>query len=473
MPNRNEIQFLREIHDKIIDHLLNPDKVIVKPNSTPENIYRSNDLDLGDPIDLEDIKEIIDNYLASSIRTDSTNFYNQLFSGFSPMGYIGEMIATITNSSMYTFEMSPTATMIEKKLINKMSKLIGYKDGFGTFVNGGSNGNLVAMLSARHRISPISKTKGIFDQQQLVAFVSEESHYSFVKAGYQIGIGTDQVRKVPCDDTGHMDTKVLRSMIKTSLKNGQKPFFIAATAGTTVRGVFDPINEIADICDDFELWLHIDGSWGGPVIFSKKYKHLLDGSDRSDSFTWCCHKMMGIPLVCTAIILKDKQILEQINEVKGTEYLFHNNKYNELDLGRFSLQCGRKVDSIKLWLTWKYFGDSGYEKRINHLFYLANYSEKKVNRSPILKLISPVESLNICFQLQPEQLHKNQWNNFTISVRNKLIDGGQVMVNYAYIGEVSCIRLITVNFEQDKKHLDNFFNIVEKTSFKILKKYIS
>ena len=177
--------------------------------------------------------------------------------------------------------------------------------------------------------------------------------------------------------------------------------------------------------------------------------------------------------VCTAIILKDKQILEQINEVKGTEYLFHNNKYNELDLGRFSLQCGRKVDSIKLWLTWKYFGDSGYEKKINHLFQLANYSEIKVKKSSILKLISPVESLNICFQPQPEQLHETEWNNFTISVRDKLIHDGHVMVNYAYIGSTCCIRLITVNFEQEKKHLDSFFNIVEETSYKILNKYIS
>ena len=473
MPNQNEIQLLQQIHDKVIDYLMYHDGVVVNPHPTPEDIYKFMNLDLGQPNELEDIRMIIDKYLAYAVRTDSPNFYNQLFSGFSPLGYIGEVIAALTNSSMYTFEMSPIATMIEKKLINKMSKLVGYEKGFGTFVSGGSNSNLVAMLSARHKACPISKTKGLFEQRQLVAFVSEESHYSFVKAGYQIGIGTDQIRKVPCDQTGHMDTIALRSMINNSIANGEKPFFVAATAGTTVRGIFDPINYIADICNDFELWLHIDGSWGGSVILSKSHKHLLDGCERSDSFTWCCHKMMGIPLICTALLLKDKQILKLINEVKGTEYLFHDDDDNELDLGRFSLQCGRKVDSIKLWLTWKYFGDSGYEKKINHLFKLANYSEIKVKKSSILKLISPVESLNICFQPQPAQLHETEWNNFTISVRDKLIHDGHVMVNYAYIGSTCCIRLITVNFEQEKKHLDNFFNIVEETSYKILNKYIS
>ena len=130
MPNQNEIQLLQQIHDKVIDYLMYHDGVVVNPHPTPEDIYKFMNLDLGQPNELEDIRMIIDKYLAYAVRTDSPNFYNQLFSGFSPLGYIGEVIAALTNSSMYTFEMSPIATMIEKKLINKMSKLVGYEKGF-------------------------------------------------------------------------------------------------------------------------------------------------------------------------------------------------------------------------------------------------------------------------------------------------------------------------------------------------------
>ena len=145
MPKKNEIQFLEEVQSKIIDYLAEPQNNVQDINEFPDKPSLTKHLDLKTPTKLKKINEIIDKYLSSALRTDSPNFYNQLFSGFSTMGFIGEMIATITNSSMYTFEMSPNATLIEKTLINKMSKLIGYKNGYGTFVNGGSNGNLIAM----------------------------------------------------------------------------------------------------------------------------------------------------------------------------------------------------------------------------------------------------------------------------------------------------------------------------------------
>ena len=469
MPKKHEIQFLEEVQSKIIDYLAEPQNNVQDINDLPDKPSLTKHLDLKTPTKLKKINEIIDKYLSSALRTDSPNFYNQLFSGFSTMGFIGEMIATITNSSMYTFEMSPNATLIEKTLINKMSKLIGYKNGYGTFVNGGSNGNLIAMLSALNREYPNSKFNGLFGHETLVAFVSKESHYSFIKAGIQIGIGIDQVEMVPCDEKGHMDPILLKSMITETIKEGKRPFFVGATAGTTVRGNFDSIKQISKICGEFNIWLHIDGSWGGPALISKKYKHLLEGSEKSDSFTWCCHKMMGMPLVCTAIILKDKNILKNINDVQNTDYLFHH-KNKDFDLGRFSLQCGRKVDSLKLFLAWKHFGDIGFEKRINNLFKLAKYAEWKVNQSANLKLISPVESLNICFQPQPQQLSKNDWNQFTISCRDEITNQGLVMVNYAYIDKICCIRLIIVNFEQKEKDIDRFFNLFDRTIVRLLRK---
>ena len=162
MPKKYEIQFLKRIHSKIIDYIAKPKDNVKDINEFPDKPSLIKHLELNTPTELNKINEIIDKYLSSAIRTDSPNFYNQLFSGFSTMGYIGEMIATITNSSMYTFEMSPNATLIEKTLINKMSELIGYKDGYGTFVNGGSNGNLIAMLSALNRKYPNSKYNGSY-----------------------------------------------------------------------------------------------------------------------------------------------------------------------------------------------------------------------------------------------------------------------------------------------------------------------
>ena len=164
--------------------------------------------------------------------------------------------------------------------------------------------------------------------------------------------------------------------------------------------------------------------------------------------------------------MKEKIILKDINEVPSTDYLFHG---EEMDLGLYSLQCGRRADSIKLWLTWKYFGDIGYQERIDRLFDLAKYAETKVNKSRLYKMISPVESLNVCFQLQPEELNESEWNAFTVKVRNKLADEGNIMVNYATINDISFIRLIIVNFNLQKHHLDTFFEDLETICNKTIK----
>ena len=278
----------------------------------------------------------------------------------------------------------------------------------------------------------------------------------------RFGIGIDNIRQVPCDGNGHMDIVKLEAMIELSIQNGEKPFFVGATAGTTVRGVFDPFEKIASICKEHGMWYHIDGSWGGSALLSKKHRTLLRGSELSDSFTWCAHKMMGIPLMCTSIILKDKTLLKQVNSVPGTDYLFHGDDGEELDLGLHSLQCGRRVDSLKLWLAWKYFGDDGYEDRIDNLFSMAQHAELRINQSKILELLSPVESLNVCFRIQPPTVDEKKWNELTIMVRDRLIMNADTLVNHASINDKSCIRLITVNFDLTLDDIDEFMKNVEE-----------
>ena len=465
-----QTQLINDIHDRIIEYLKDQDKNIglTKPNISSEHLYKEFDISLDESTNFDGIKEIIEKYLDLAVKTGSTNFYNQLFSGFSATGYLGEVLTAVTNSSMSTFEMSPVVTLMEKELIKKMCSLIGYENGFGTFVTGGSNGNLLGMLAAIYQFDPNLKEDGIFGSKVLTGFVSEESHYSFLKAAHLLGIGTKQIIKVPCDPDGHMDPLVLEQSIQASISAGKQPFFVGGTAGTTVRGTFDPFNRLADICEKYNLWLHIDASWGGSVIISSKHNHLMNGSERSDSITWCAHKMMGMPLMCTATLFKDSSILKRINTVQGTDYLFHDDPNYILNLGEHSLQCGRRTDALKLWLSWKYLGNKGFEKNINHIFEMAQYAKEKIESSTLLHLITPIESLNVCFQIQPNSLQKSDWNQFNIIVRDKMLAEGKLMVNYANIDSTTCIRLVTSNFKLKKKDLDFFFSELENITSGLL-----
>ena len=464
MRKEEEI-LLEDVHAKILSYLDNPQ---IKPIETVENIKKDFNIKLGSSSDFNHIRTSVDKYLQYSTKTSSSNFFNQLYGGFSITGHIGEMLSSITNNSMYTYEMSPVSTLMEIELVKKMSSLVGYENGGGIFVPGGSNGNLLAMLAARQKKVPETMKKGLFKSPELTLFVSKDSHYSMVKSAIQLGIGMDNVVKVDTDSEGKMLVSDLERLIKKSIGKKQKPFFVGATSGSTVRGSFDSLKDISKICEKYNLWLHVDGSWGGSALLSKTHRNLLEGAEKSDSLSWCAHKAMAQPLICTVALFKSPLILKEPNSIEGTNYLFHD-KSDEINIGEYSLQCGRRVDSLKLWLTWKYLGDIGFEKHIDHLFDMAKYAEEKIKSSENLVLISPVSYLNLCFQVKPKGLPDEKVDEFTIAIRHKLLENGKAMVNYAKIKNKNCIRLVTVNPDLTTEHLDTFFRNVEETSILLLK----
>lgn len=411
----------------------------------------------------------IDNYLKYSVKTNHKQFLNQLYSSENLPAILGEIVTAIANTSMYTYEVAPVATLIEKELIEKMSGIAGYPNGGGTFATGGSNANMLAMMSARNKLLPNVKNMGMQNAKILTAFVSDQSHYSFDTAANILGIGSNNVYKITSDENGRMNIDDLEQCIILSLKKGEMPFFIATTAGTTMLGAFDPLDEISAIAKKFGIWMHVDGSFGGSVILSKKYKHLFKGIENSDSFTWNPHKLMNVPLVASVLLVKDKFRLAKNLTDLNTDYIYHDNDIANYNLGKQSVQCGRRVDALKVWLAWKFFGDKGYETRINKMFELANYAKQKVLKIPELKLLANPQSLTTCFQYQA--IDNELTNKMNISIRESLMKSGESLVNYGFIKEKVAIRLVISNADIEKEDIDIFFenfmkhaNELKKTS---------
>jgi glutamate/tyrosine decarboxylase-like PLP-dependent enzyme len=167
-------------------------------------------------------------------------------------------------------------------------------------------------------------------------------------------------------------------------------------------GAYDPIDEMAEICQKHNIWLHADGSFGGSLILSEKHRHMMKGLEKTDSFAWNPHKLMNIPLICSVILVKQKGTLQYNLTDLNTDYIFHDIDEIE-DLGKKSIQCGRRVDAVKLWFAWKYFGLEGYQQRIDNLMEMAAYAEKLVHENPRLELMAPRQSFAICFRYVPEK----------------------------------------------------------------------
>ncbi len=394
-----------------------------------------------------------------SVATGHPRFLNQLFGGHDAPGILGEWICALTNTSMYTYEAAPVGTVVELALLKRMSEYVGFECGEGVFAPGGSIANLMAMLTARHHYFPHVKHDGLRPDDQPVMFVSAEAHYSIARSAMVAGIGTSGCIEVPTDDVGRMLPAELEALVEEAIRAGKRPFMVAATAGTTVPGAFDPVDAIADIAKQHDLWLHVDGSYGGSVLFSAKHRQLLKGIERADSVTWNPHKMMGVPLSCAALLMKQPGALVATLGMNA-DYLFHADAEADWDLGDRSLQCGRRVDALKLWFSWQALGDEGYEQRVDHLFELAEEFREMVRSTPGFRLIREQESTNVCFRYLPEEQRELKGqardrceHEATLRIRAIMANEGSFLVNYATLDGAATFRLVASNPQTNSEDL--------------------
>lgn len=459
-----ELNILSESLKKIKSYLESNDDnshPIVKFKN-PSELKEIIDFEIGKKgVSENEFLELIDEYLEYSVKTGNKQFFNQLYSGFNFPAFIGEIFTVLANTSMYTYEVAPVATSIETEMIRLMNRYSGYVDGDGIFVSGGSNANLVAMFSARNKVLPESRFDGYNSLLKLRAFVNEQAHYSFETAANILGIGAKNVIKVKSDKNGMIIPSELEKEVKASLARNEKPFFVAATCATTLLGAYDPIDKMAEICQKYDIWLHADGSFGGSLILSDQHRYLMRGIEKTDSFAWNPHKLMNIPLICSALLVKKRGTLQHNITDINADYIFHDIDQIE-DLGKKSIQCGRRVDAVKLWFAWKYFGLEGYQKRTDNLIAMATYAEEIVKNHQNLELLADRQSFAVCFRYIPE--NETDLNKFNLALREAMRKNGKSIVNYGYISKTLAIRLITANGELEKSDIDLFFDNLLKAA---------
>ena len=408
--------------------------------------------------DLGSLEQAVKDYLHYSPAVYKSDFNKLLYSGQNEPALLGDWVTAMANSNMHTYQMAPVATLMELELISQWNKLIGFDQspsgGDGIMVSGGSQANLISVLLARHKKCPDYKTKGA-QGRTLVAYVSDQAHYSAEKAVHVLGLGTDNLIAVASDSEGRLRPDVLQSAIEQSLSEGKTPFYIGLTAGTTVVGAFDPVKACSDIAKQHDLWLHIDGAWGGPVLFSEQSKVLVADSHLADSFTWDAHKLMNVPITAAAILVKDAGFLKQTCTGGGADYLFHTDQNSAYNLGERSIQCGRRADALKVWLSWKAMGNKGFAKKMDHLQALKNHCVTGIEQHQQLHMLAPSVYLNVLFQYQPVGVtDQAELRRINIGICKAMQEAGSTFSDYAQYQGRTGIRLIIANEGISNEQLD-------------------
>ncbi|KAF6235643.1 hypothetical protein HO173_006326 [Letharia columbiana] len=363
--------------------------------------------------------EQVEQILQYSVNTWDRGFMSKLYASTDAPGLAAELILATLNTNVHTYEVSPALTMIEKHTTRALARLFGLTGPHagGVSVQGGSMSNATSIVIARNTLHPATKTHGnTANDLKLVLFTSAHGHYSVEKAAQMLGLGASAVRAVPVDPhTGRMDPAALSALVAAAKAQGQTPFYLNATAGTTVLGSYDPIGPLAAVCREHGLWLHVDASWGGPAALSPAHAPKLAGSHLADSIAVNPHKMMGVPLTCSFLLGADLRRFHASNTLPAS-YLFHHDDDDHdhasepstsssssdlhyYDLADLTLQCGRRGDSLKLYLSWIYHGSDGYAGQIDAAFATAAHLARLVASHPDLVSVgeNPPPCCQVCF----------------------------------------------------------------------------
>ncbi|KAM4870456.1 glutamate decarboxylase 1 isoform X2 [Urocitellus parryii] len=428
------VQFLLEVVDILLNYVRKTFDRSTKvldfhhPHQLLEGMEGFN-LELSDhPESLEQILVDCRDTLKYGVRTGHPRFFNQLSSGLDIIGLAGEWLTSTANTNMFTYEIAPVFVLMEQITLKKMREMIGWssKDGDGIFSPGGAISNMYGIMAARYKYFPEVKTKGMAAVPKLVLFTSEHSHYSIKKAGAALGFGTDNVILIKCNERGKIIPADLEAKILEAKQKGYVPLYVNATAGTTVYGAFDPIQEIADICEKYNLWLHVDG--------------ILQG----------CNQM------CAG-------------------YLFQPDKQYDVsyDTGDKAIQCGRHVDIFKFWLMWKAKGTVGFENQINKCLELAEYLYTKIKNREEFQMVfdGEPEHTNVCFWYIPQSLRgvpdsperQEKLHRVAPKIKALMMESGTTMVGYQPQGDkANFFRMVISNPGATQSDIDFLIEEIER-----------
>lgn len=396
----------------------------------------------------------IDATLAHSVRTLHPRFFNQNFAGADPIAVVGDCLGAALNTTLATFEAAPVFTLMERALLTRAAALAGFSEHDGLFVAGGSLANLHALQLARLRIDPDCRERGVAGPR-LVAFTSAHAHYSILKAITLLGLGRRSLVVVACDERGRMRPDALATEIAAARERGERPFFVNATAGTTVLGAFDPLPALADLCAHNDLWLHVDGTFGASALLSPTQRPRMTGCERADSLAWNFHKLLGITQQCSALLVRHPGALRAAFATHA-DYLFQPDKpHADLDTGDLGFACARRNDVLKLWLTWKFRGEAGLAARIDRAVELADACHARLAADPRFVLAAPPSWVNLCFwwvppRLRPLDRHQPgvdaTLHELAPRIKARLLADGAAMLAYQPIDTLpNCFRLLIIN----------------------------
>jgi aromatic-L-amino-acid/L-tryptophan decarboxylase len=371
-------------------------------------------------------------------------------------GILGDFLASGINIFQGTWLQSAGASTVELVVLDWFRQWIGYPgQASGILVSGGSQANLTALACAR-------ETKAGGRSQSAVVYVSTQGHSSLTRALRILGFRSEQVRALPVDERFRLRSDALAAAIEQDVQAGRQPFLAVANAGATNTGAIDPLEELAAVCAEAGVWLHVDAAYGGFAVLTERGRRWLAGIDQADSVTLDPHKWLYQPYEAGCLLVRDGPLLSRAFHVMP-DYLQDTAVGGvEVNFADRGIQLTRSARALKLWISLQYFGVDAFRAAIDRSLDLAVAAEDRIRSSEELELLSSATLGVVCFRRRPPGMEEGTLERLNTDLDRRLAESGEGMVSSTRIDGRYALRLCVLNHRSGLEDVERVLSWLER-----------
>src|SRR6266516_2044560 len=460
---------LHELADWIADYREKIEILPVAPNARPGAIIAA--LPKKAPEEGESFDQIFGD-VERLILPGMVHWGHPMFLGYfgwttTAPGILGEIITSPLNVNAMTWRTSPAATELETLVVDWLRQWMQLPKEFGGVVyDTASVGVMHALAVAREEAAPFVRKFGLAGRSDLPRFrvyASDQGHSSAEKAAIVLGLGEENVQRVPCDAEFRMDVSALRAMIARDLREQFKPLAAIATVGTTSTASVDPVPEIAKICREHKMWLHIDGAYGGGFAMLPEFEWLAEGWNEADSIIINPHKTLYVPLDFSVLYVRDLERLRRVFTLVP-EYLRGDTVEAQKNYMDYGIQLGRRFRALKAWMIFRSFGREGMVARLRECVRLAKLFADWIKIDKRFELAAPVSMGVVCFRFIPQLRDENKIDNFNSEIVERINASGRAYLTQTKLRGRIVMRIGLGNVLTTEQHLRAAWEMIRETA---------
>jgi aromatic-L-amino-acid decarboxylase len=458
-----------QVVDWIADYLGHVGEYPVLAQTAPGDIRRA--LPDEAPVEPEPMETILTDFeriiMPGITHWNSPGFLAYFGITGSGPGILGEMLSGALNVNAMLWRTSPAATELEQVTVDWLRQMLGLPHPlFGVINDTASSGVLYALAAAREALPFHIRQKGIAgrtDVPRLRYYASQEAHSSVDKAGIVLGVGQDGLRKIGIDSEFRMDVEQLEQAIREDIMSGWQPFAVVATVGTTSTTSVDPVPQIAEICERYNLWLHVDGAYGGSAAIDPAMRWAIAGCERADTIIINPHKWLFTPIDCSILYTSKPDVVKAAFSLVP-EYLRNTESAREdvLNLMDYGTSLGRRFRSLKLWMIMRYFGQDGLAARIREHIRLARLFAGWIDEVSTFERLAPIPFSTICFRAHPIGMDdESKLDALNESIINSINEQGRFFLSHTKLNGKFTIRVAIGNLRTTETDIRDLWHILQ------------